>query len=81
MADWRIHTLIRETAYLTDVRIANEMITGNRDRLLAKGIDKLLGHLDMLNNGQSGCGTSLHGWFGDGNRHPLLRYDGGGRQA
>jgi hypothetical protein len=45
---------IRETAYSTDARIAYEMITGKRDRLLAKGIDKLLGHLDMLNNGQVG---------------------------
>jgi hypothetical protein len=46
---------IRETAYSADVRIANEMITGNRDRLLAKNIDKLLGHLDMVYTGQLGA--------------------------
>lgn len=51
---WVDPYMIRETAYITDVRIANEMITSQRDRLLAKGIDKLLGHLDMLNNGQVG---------------------------
>ncbi len=46
---------IRETAYIADVRIADELITGKRDRLLAKNIDKLLGHLDMLYNGQLGA--------------------------
>ena len=46
---------MRETAYGTDVRIAYEMLTGNRDRLLAKRIDKLLGHLDMLYNGDIGA--------------------------
>ena len=45
---------IRETAYIADFRIADELITGKRDRLLAKSIDKLLGHLDMLYNGQLG---------------------------
>lgn len=45
---------IRETAYTADVRIAHEMITGKRDRLLAKTIDKLLGHLDMAYAGQLG---------------------------
>jgi len=45
---------IRETAYGADVRIANELITKKRDRLLAKSIDKLLGHLDMAYNGQLG---------------------------
>ena len=45
---------IRETAYIADVRIADELITGKRDRLLTKTIDKLLGHLDMLYNGQLG---------------------------
>ncbi len=46
---------IRETAYIADVRIADELITGKRDRLLAKNIDKLLGQLDMLYNGQLGA--------------------------
>jgi hypothetical protein len=46
---------IRETAYIADVRIADELITGKRDRLLAKNIDKLLGHLDMVYNGQLGA--------------------------
>ena len=46
---------IRETAYIADVRIADELITGKRDRLLAKTIDKLLGNLDMLYNGQFGA--------------------------
>ncbi len=46
---------IRENAYIADVRIADELITGKRDRLLAKNIDKLLGHLDMLYNGQLGA--------------------------
>ena len=45
---------IRETAYGTDVRVAYELTTGKRDRLLAKGIDKLLGHLDMLYYGRLG---------------------------
>lgn len=46
---------IRETAYIADVRIADELITGKRDRLLAKNIDKLLGTFDMLYNGQLGA--------------------------
>ena len=46
---------IREAAYIADVRIADELLTGKRDRLLAKNIDKLLGHLDMLDNGQLGA--------------------------
>jgi hypothetical protein len=46
---------IRETAYGADVRLANELITQQRDRLLAKNIDKLLGHLDMVYNGQLGA--------------------------
>jgi hypothetical protein len=46
---------MRETAYTADVRIAYEMITGKRDRLLAKTIDKLLGHLDMVCAGQLGA--------------------------
>ena len=46
---------IRESAYGADVRIANELITKRRDRLLAKNIDKLLGHLDMVYNGQLGA--------------------------
>lgn len=46
---------IRETTYAADVRIADELITGKRDRLLAKNIDKLLGHLDMVYNGQLGA--------------------------
>ncbi len=46
---------IRETTYIADVRIADELITGKRDRLLAKNIDKLLGNLDMLYNGQLGA--------------------------
>jgi hypothetical protein len=45
---------IRETAYAADIRIADELITGKRDRLLAKTIDKLIGNLDMLYNGQLG---------------------------
>ncbi len=48
--DW-----IRETAYGADVRITYELLTGNRDRLLAKNIDKLLGHLDMLYYGRLGA--------------------------
>ncbi len=46
---------IRETAYGADVRITYELLTGKRDRLLAKNIDKLLGHLDMLDNGRLGA--------------------------
>lgn len=46
---------IRETAYGADIRITNELITKQRDRLLAKSIDKLLGHLDMVYNGQLGA--------------------------
>jgi hypothetical protein len=44
----------RSTAYSADVRIAYELVTGKRDRLLAKNIDKLLGHLDMLYYGRVG---------------------------
>ena len=46
---------IRESAYGADVRIANELITKQRDRLLSKNIDKLLGHLDMVYKGQLGA--------------------------
>jgi hypothetical protein len=46
---------IRESSYQADVRIAYEMMTGKRDRLLNKNIDKLLGDLDMVNNGQIGA--------------------------
>jgi len=46
---------VRETAYGADVRIANELITRTRDRLLNKNIDKLLGDLDMVYNGQIGA--------------------------
>jgi len=45
---------IRETAYMADVRIANELITSQRDRLLAKNIDKLLGDLDVVYMGRLG---------------------------
>ncbi len=46
---------IRPTAYGADVRISYELLTGKRDRLLAKNIDKLLGHLDMLYYGRLGA--------------------------
>ena len=51
---WVDPAYIRETAYSADVRIANELITKQRDRLLNESIDKLLGHLDMAANGQLG---------------------------
>ena len=51
---WVAPTYMRETAYGADVRITYEQLTGTRDRLLAKNIDKLLGHLDMVYNGQMG---------------------------
>jgi hypothetical protein len=51
---WVDPYFISETAHAADVRIANELITGNRDRLLAKNVDKLLGSLDMVYNGQLG---------------------------
>ena len=69
---------IRETAYGADVRIAYELITGKRDRLLAKSMDKLLGDLDMLYNGQLGAVAPLHGGAGDGDCDSLLRHDGAG---
>lgn len=46
---------LRESAYAADVRVADELITGKRDRLLAKSIDKMLGHLDIVYNGQMGA--------------------------
>ena len=46
---------LRESSYAADVRVADELITGKRDRLLAKSIDKLLGALDVLYNRQLGA--------------------------
>ena len=77
---WVDPYVIRETAYITDVRIADELISGTRDRLLAKGIDKLLGHLDMLNNGQLGA-IDLHGRPRAGDCDSLLRHDGSRRAS